>query len=804
MNKILGTLIVFTFGIAAQAQVTVKGIVTDTGGQPLSKTIVTIENSSGKKVTLTTNETGFFESKNFAEGEPLQLLVSYTGKKDWRKKITAGRLLPILKIELEDAAFLLQPLEIMSIRASDRAPFTKTNLNAEQIAKVNLGKDLPYILEQTPSVVVNSDAGNGVGYTGIHIRGSDPSRINVTINGIPYNDAESQFTYFVDIPDVVSSVNSIQVQRGVGTSTNGSGAFGATINLSTNEFNAQSYGEINNSYGSFNTWKNTLKAGSGLINNHFTVDVRLSNISSNGYIDRANSSLQSLLFSTAYTSDNTVVRFNFISGKEKTYQAWNGVPQAYLDAGDRTFNSCGLIINSNGDTSYYNNETDNYVQSHYQLFLNQKLSKYWSLNIASFLTRGKGYYEEYVQDQNYSDYGLPDVVLKDTTIAQTDLIRQRYLDNYFFGQTFSFQYKKNNDELNFGGSWTKYNGKHYGNVVWAQAGGIPINYQYYNYPAWKSDQNIYLKWLHALNNYWNVFADMQYRHVKHNMEGFEGNPALNINRTFNFLNPKAGLSYINNGYNVYFSYALANKEPNRDDFQASPVQQPKREQLHDFELGIDKVARNYSFGATAYYMLYKDQLVLTGSMNDVGAYTRINVPDSYRAGIELQGKYIFSNWLNVNANAAFSRNKIRRFVASYDEYINGEATGNQVTENRTNTDISFSPNIIAGGSINIIPVNNVEISFIGKYVGKQYLDNTQSNDRKLNGYYNQNIRAIYTVKKFLFKEWNITAQVNNLFNKKFETNGATYPYYDNGVAVPDNYYFPAATRNYTIAVNVKL
>ena len=482
------------------------------------------------------------------------------------------------------------------------------------------------------------------------------------------------------------------------------------------------------------------------------------------------------------------------------------MPQAYLDAGNRTFNSCGLIVNNNGDTSYYNNQTDNYVQSHYQLFINQKLSKYLSLNIAAFLTRGKGYYEEYVQGQNYSKYGLPNVVLKDTTITQTDLIRQRYLDNYFYGQTFSLQYKKNNDELNLGGSWTKYDGQHYGNVIWTQEGGIPYNYQYYNYPAWKSDQNVYLKWLHSIDKYWNVFADMQYRHVKHNMKGFEGNPTLNIEREFNFLNPKAGVSYINNGWNAYLSYALANKEPNRDDFQASPVQQPKREQLHDFELGVDKAAHNYSFGATLYYMLYKDQLVLTGAMNDVGSYTRINVPNSYRAGIELQGKYIFNKWLNVNANATFSRNKIKQFIASYDEYINGQATGSQVTEKHTNTDISFSPNIIAGGSINILPMQNLECSFIGKYVGRQYLDNTQSNNdgRKLNDYYNQNVRAIYTIKKFLFREWNIIAQVNNLFNRRFETNGATYPAYNNGEVVTDNYYFPAALRNYMIAVNIKL
>src|SRR5665213_1532410 len=360
---------------------------------------------------------------------------------------------------------MLDNIELTSIRAGDKSPFTKTNLNEAQIAKVNLGQDLPFVLNQTPSVVVNSDAGNGVGYTGIHIRGTDASRINVTLNGIPYNDAENQGTFFVDLPDVSSSISSIQIQRGVGTSSNGAGAFGATINLSTNEVNKEKYLEFNNSFGSFNTWKNTLKVGTGLLANHFLIDARVSGISSNGYIDRATSNLKSLYFSAAYINDKSSLRFNLISGKEKTYQAWNGVPESYLDS-DRTYNSSG----TEKPGTPYANETDNYIQTHYQLFFNHKINSVFSYNIDAFLTRGKGYYEEYKADQSFSDYYLPDIINGNDTVTSTDLIRRLWLDNYFYGSIFSLQYHKNKTSLTFGGGWTQYDGQHYDIVTWAQQG----------------------------------------------------------------------------------------------------------------------------------------------------------------------------------------------------------------------------------------------------------------------------------------------------------------------------------------------
>jgi iron complex outermembrane receptor protein len=804
MKKILGTITVLLTAVIVHAQVSVKGFVTDTLNKPLIGATVSLEINSSQKNFIAADENGFFEFDKIPANSKDKIVVQHVGRKTIEKIFDADKNIE-LHFSLEELSYFLEPLEVKAVRASDRAPFTKTNISQQQIEKENLGQDLPFLLNQTPSLYVSSDAGNGVGYTYMHIRGSDATRINVTLNGIPYNDGESEQTYFVDLPDFTSSVNSIQIQRGVGTSTNGSGAFGATINLSTNEFIDTAYAEINNSYGSFNTWKNTIKVGSGLINDHFTIDARLSQITSDGYIDRASSNLQSFYLSGAYISKKTSIRLNVISGKEKTYQAWYGVPQDSL-ATHRTYNPAGEE-DPNGP---YANETDNYWQKHFQLFFNQYLNPHLSLNITSFYTRGYGYYEEYHgvaaeteagdnSETAYAYYGLPNVVNGNDTITNTDLIRQLWLSNYFYGQIFSLQYKKNKDEITYGGSWTEYYGKHYDEVTWAQFGGVPDNYIYANYPAYKTDVNFYVKWLRQLNQHWSVFGDMQYRYVRHEMDGFEGNPDLFITRYFNFLNPKGGISFYKNGWNGYFSYALGHKEPDRDDFQASPEQQPTYETMHDFEAGISKKTSRYNFGVTLYYMLYVNQLVLTGKLNDVGDYTRINVPNSYRAGIELEGGIAIVDWLKASANLSFSKNKIQNFTEYFDDYDNGE----QVAQNYHNTDISFSPSIIGGATISFLPTKKIEIDLLNKYVSKQYMDNTEDELRSLNSFFTEDFRAIYTVKHFVFKEWNIIAQVNNIFNKLYQPNGSTYPYIYGGALVNDNYYSPMAGTNFMLAMNVK-
>lgn len=695
----------------------------------------------------------------------------------------------------KDSFLLLEPVEVTAVRAGEKAPFTKTNLSKKEIEKINVGQDLPFILNQTPSVIINSDAGNGIGYTGIRIRGTDATRINVTLNGIPYNDAESQGTFFVDLPDFTSSVNTIQVQRGVGTSSNGAGAFGATINVSTNEVNKDHYAEFNNSYGSFNTWKNTIKAGTGLINDHFTADIRLSNITSDGYIDRASTDLKSFYFSTAYVSNKTSLRFNVFSGKEKTYQAWNGVPESLLKT-DRTYNSSG----TEKPGTPYDNETDNYVQSHYQLFFNQQLNKNLSFNTAIFLTRGKGYYEEYRAEQDYASYGQPYPVQGNDTITTTDLVRRLWLDNYYYGDVFSFQYKTNKSQFILGGGWTRYDGKHYGDITWAQNGLTEPDPGWYNLKASKTDANIYFKQQTQVANYWSLFYDLQFRHVQYNIDGFKDNPTLIIHSDYNFFNPKIGISYNQNGWNGYLSYSRAAKEPNRDDYEANQSQQPIAEKLNDFESGFGRKGKNYSWNAVLYYMGYKDQLVVTGKINDVGAYTRTNIPKSYRTGLELEAAVSITKWLKASGNLSLSQNKVIDFTEYVDDYDNG----GQKSYDHKSADIALSPGIIGGATVSFIPLKNLELGLLSKYVSKQYLDNTENESRKLNAYFTQDARVLYTVSKGVLKEANLFFQVNNVFNKKYEPSGYTYSYVYGGSLTTENYYYPMAGTNVMAGINIRL
>lgn len=688
----------------------------------------------------------------------------------------------------------LLPVEVRATRATATAPFAKTNINKAQVQRQNLGQDLPYLLNQTPSVVVNSDAGNGVGYTGIRIRGTDATRINVTLNGIPYNDAESQGTFFVDLPDFASSVNSIQVQRGVGTSTNGAGAFGATINISTNEVNKKAYTEINNSYGSFNTLKNTIKAGTGLLNDHFLADIRLSNITSNGYIDRATSDLKALYFSMAYTSDKTDVRLNIFSGKEKTYQAWNGVSEADLKI-SRTINYAGM--EKPGDP--YHNETDNYRQDHYQLFFTQRFTPTLSFNTAVFLTKGKGYYENYKAGEDYADYGMP----YPAGFTTTDLVRQRWLDNDFYGNIFSLQYQTNKSSIVLGGAFTRYDGNHFGKVPWAEHGVTSTN-NWYDVDALKNDWNIYGKWQQNLTNELQVFTDLQFRKVGHNINGFRERPDLFIDADFNFFNPKIGLSYIKNNWLFYTSYSIAHKEPNRDDFEAGIVEQPKPERLNDLEIGFENKNAGRLFGLNFYFMDYKDQLILTGKINDVGAYTRTNIPESYRVGVEIQGSAVLNKWLKTNANLTLSKNRIKNFTEFVDAYDVDFNWAGQKTTTYDQSPISFSPDVIGAATVTLTPFKAVAVELLSKYVGKQYLDNTGNDQRKLKPFFTQDVRAIYSFNYAWLKNVDFVFQVNNVFNKLYEPNGYTFSYYYDEQLTTENYYFPMAGTNWFAGINIKL
>lgn len=690
----------------------------------------------------------------------------------------------------------LQPLEVRAVRAGRDAPFAKTDIKKAEIARQNLGQDLPMLLQFTPSAVTTSDAGAGVGYTGIRIRGTDPTRINVTFNGMPVNDPEEQATYFVDIPDIASSTSSIQIQRGVGTSTNGAGAFGGTISIS-NLQQMDSAGVVySSSYGSFNTFKNSLVAGTGMLKGGFQFDVRLSKISSDGYIQRSASDLKALQFTAGWTpNDKTSFHFLFMPGTEKTGQAWDGVPVDSLKT-NRTYNELGQRT----DGTYYNNQTDNYLQNYYQLFADHKFSQSLSMHAGAFLTRGKGYYEEYKTGQAFSDYNLPYIVSAsgaDTTFS-TDLIRRLYLDNYYYGGVFSMQYAKNNTQLSLGGGWSQFENLSYGHVIYSLNGGVPDNYKWYQVDAQKNDLNVYAKAQHTINNI-TLFGDVQYRNVAYFMNGFRDNTAARYDVNYDFFNPKVGISYLISNSSLrqraYASGAIGNKEPGRSAFENAVNGMPKPERLYDGEAGYEISNSRFAFNANLYYMNYTDQLVLTGQLNDVGASVLTNVASSYRAGIELMGAVDITKWFRVYGNLTLSQNKINNFT----EYIYDYDNAVNVAIPHGTTDISFSPNTVAAltASFTLLQTAKSTLGFdiTGKYVGRQYLDNTSNSSRQLDAYNYCNVLVRYAVKTRPFKEVIATLSLNNIFGNLYSTNGATYTYLDNGSPAAANYYYPQAGFN---------
>lgn len=690
---------------------------------------------------------------------------------------------------LNDTSYL-QPVEVNSVKVAEKNPFAKTNLSKPEIKNLNIGQDLPFILNNTPSVVVNADAGNGIGYTGIRIRGTDATRINVTLNGIPYNDAESLGTFLVNIPDIASSAGSIQIQRGVGTSANGAGSFGGSINLSTNELNKEHNVELNSVAGSYGSFKNTLLFNSGLIDKHFLIDARLSNIRSDGYIDRAASRLKSFYISTAFVTDKSSLRLNIFTGKEKTYQAYYGVSEIGLDTNRRN--------NSAGTEKYgipYENQTDNYSQTHYQLFYNHKINAHLKSNIALFLTKGKGYYEQYEANEALIDYGLPSIGASTTS----DVVRQLWLDNYFYGSIFSLQYDKNKTQLIVGGGYNRYEGNHFGKLIWVKEQAIvPIGFKYYDVTARKYDFSIYTKWTQNLHKNLQTFIDLQVRNVNYTINGFRNNPALNVKNNFLFFNPKAGITFSKNNYRLYASYGRAVKEPNRADFEATVMQQPKPEKLNDIETGIEFKKNKVQAGANLYYMFYKDQLVLNGKINDVGAATRINVAKSYRVGVELFGNIQFNKILSLTGNLTLSKNKVK----NYTDYVYDYDNDKQIPTFYKEADISYSPTIISSIALNITPFKNALLGLTGKYVGKQFLDNTSNKNRQLRDFYTQDIRASYSIKGKQFSEINFYVQANNVFSKIYEPNGYTFSYISGGVQTTENFYFPMAPLNFVIGINL--
>ena len=694
-----------------------------------------------------------------------------------------------------DSFYTLAPASVRAIRVGENAPFPKTNLTKKNLQLLNQGVDLPFILSNTPSVVIHSDAGNGVGYTGIRIRGTDATRINVTLNGIPFNDAESQGTFFVNLPDFISSASSIQVQRGVGTSSNGTGAFGASINISTLETEKEKYLEFNNSIGSFNTRKHTLKFGTSA-KKGFYVSGRLSSIQSDGFIDRAGSNLYAFYITTGYAKDtNSTLRLNIFSGKEKTYQAWYGISEVDLLAGNRRVNYAG----TEKPGSPYENETDNYTQTHYQLFWEKSIRPTTHFSTAIFLTRGKGYYEQYKADERYTKYGLTPPLVNGIPITTADFIRQLWLDNYFYGNTSTLSIEKNKSAWALGITLTNYQGSHFGKLIWSSKNNL-TPHTWYNHTASKTDAALFIKQQTKLNSNWTLFYDLQLRNATYHIDGFRDNPTLKVNTSYTFFNPKAGITYRKQSWKVLMSYSRGAKEPNRDDFEAGATQLPKPEKLGDLELGLEKKKKQYQVGITFYHMQYKDQLVLTGKINDVGAYTRINISHSSRVGIELESEITITKKMHTGGNITFSRNQVKELKEFIDDYDNG----GQIEKSYSRSSLAFSPSVVANHFIRWEPIKKMELLFNSRYVSAQFLDNTANTNRMLNSFFAQDLRASYSCSSKHVKEVLLIGQINNLFGVQYEPNGYTYSYFYGGSLVTENYYFPMAGRNYMLTLNIKL
>ncbi|MDI1355617.1 MAG: TonB-dependent receptor [bacterium] len=806
--------IAFTGTMRVKAQFTLSGKVTTAQGEAVPFAALGILHT---QLATTSGDDGNFKFNGLKKGT-LIVAVRCIGFADRTDTIELGSDL-VHDFILQESNKKLDEVVVNASRVDKNSGMAYNDITAETIKKQNLGQDAPYMLNQLPNVVVNSDAGNGVGYTGIRIRGSDGTRINVTINGVPVNDAESQGTYFVDMPDLVSSVNNIQVQRGVGTSANGAGAFGASINFQTNELKDKPYANVIATGGSFGTLRKTIAAGTGLMSNKFTLDARASAISSDGYVDRASSDLKSYYIAAGYYGKKTVMKFINFLGLEKTYQAWNYVPEDSLKAGNRTYNSCGEYFDANGATKYYSNETDNYKQNNFQLHVIHQLNSRLNFNVTGHYTKGAGYYEQYKNPAKensvygdgakFSTYGLPNVVIGGDTITETNLIRRLWLDNDFAGGIFNFNYRASSKlALTLGGGYNTYYGLHDGRIIWAQyASTSELNYEYDKNSANKNDGNLYLKTNYKPMSAMNVFVDLQVRKIDYRFQGFDNTLTPNMqNQKYTFFNPKLGLSYnLNSQVNAYASFAVANKEPNRDDFvQSSPQSRPKSEQLYDLEAGVKYVSKSILLAANFYDMQYKNQLVLNGQINNVGNYNRVNVDQSYRRGLELEASGMLNKFFSLSANLSLSTNKILNFV-EYTDSLSGvdlaDYTQNKVIHKTS--DISFSPNVVSSLLVKFSPFHNFDVTLTGKSVGKQFLDNTSNENRCMKAYEVLNAGINYKLITKAVPEINFMLSVNNILNTNYVTNGYTYSYYTGPSLNTFNFLAPSAPINFLAGVNIR-
>lgn len=769
----------------AQAQTRIEGTIADLTGEPLP--FATVSTGDGA-FNAQTDASGHFALRGLRAGEQ-QFVVASVGFTALDTLITLTEGLNAIMFRLHASTTVLRDVEVSALRAGDRAPFAKSVLTKEEIARMNTGVDLPYLLDRQPNVVSTSDGGTGIGYTYMRIRGTDGTRTNITLNGVPFNDAESQGAFLVDLPDIATSAEDIEIQRGVGTSTNGPAAFGATVNLRTTTVKREAWGQAAVSGGSFNTQRYSVSAGTGLLGDHFSLDMRLSSITSDGYVDRATADLKGYFLQGAWVNRKSSVRFITFRGKELTYQAWGGVPREVIDT-NRTFNPYT-----------YKNQVDNYDQAHFQLLFDHQLGRNTALNVTLFRVNGAGYFEQLEPNTFGSAYGLDDT-------ARTDVVTRKWLDNALSGTNMSIDHRFGPHRLVLGGSYSDYEGSHYGDVIWSRTSPISDQeHRYYDDGARKTDANAFGKLTYAVNAKLDVFADAQVRHVEHRFVGLTdllGEGAQRVSYTF--FNPKAGLLWrVAEGAKAHASIAVANREPDRDDLVAStPQSRPKSERLTDLEAGYERRTGRSAYGINLYYMDYADQLVLTGELNDVGAAIRTNVPRSYRAGVELSGAWQATSRILWKANLALSRNKVIAFTEYLDDWDNG---GQQVIA-LGERDLSFSPDVVASSELGYRiwtkrEAGHADLTLVTKYVGRQFLDNTSSTDRMLDPYVVNDLRANVSLNVKGTKGIDINLTVRNLFSELYESNGWAYSYFFEGQRQAMVGLYPQAPLNVLGGVTVR-
>jgi len=796
----------------AMAQYAISGKVTDaTTGVVLSSAHVLIDNTLKSTVT---SQNGEFHINQLTKGT-YNLTVSYVGYETMKQTVEVSSGTSVT-IKLKPSVNLQDEIIIQGTRADERTPMTVQNINKDEIKALNMGQDVPFLINSSPNIVTTADGGTGIGYTGMRIRGSDMNRINITVNGIPLNESETHAVYWVDLPDFASSLDNIQIQRGVGTSTNGAGAFGATINLQTNKPTTEPYAELGQTFGSFNSKKSTISAGTGLINNKWVVEGRASKITSDGYVDRATANLNSIYGSASYYGVKDLFKLIAFTGHEITYQAWNGIPFDSLKT-NRRYNSMGEFTDSHGIKQSYKNEVDNYRQDHFQGLYSHEFSKNLLLNTALFYTKGFGYYEEFKENQKFSDYGLADMILDAGTInnggvitpvyvdiSATNLIRRKYLDNDFYGLVYSLVYTAPTRRIVFGGSANEYDGNNYGQIIWANFMPSETNgLEWYRSTGIKKDFNVYAKLDQKLGQKLNLYVDLQFRGIDYKIKGTDADLRdITQHHGFDFFNPKVGLFYdLNTNSNLYASFAVAHREPSRDNFTdanpSSPM--PTAEKLNDFEAGYDYKTRAVNFSSNVYYMKYDNQLVLTGQINDVGSAVMTNVKNSYRMGIEFNTSVILNPQFSWKANLSLSQNKIKNFTEYVDDWDNG---GQKVNTLGTK-DLAFSPNSVAFQQLTFSPCKHFSIAFETKFVGKQYIDNTSSNDRSLHSYIVNNLRTEFNFKTKYVRLVTLNLALNNFLNEMYESNAWVYRYYESGQYNKMDGYFPQAGVNLMAGITLK-